>query len=200
MCSVSPSGRTPTSGGSGPVGALGRRRPSDAAKDRGPQDASIWAAHGSEGPTPDMPAVVGTVDAGDGSPAPEVESEVARTVVVEVVSSPVVDEVAYQDRDASSSGPASPSSLQPQVAAASASVGTDDNIMEEQEAVLGHPLLRALRDVSLNEAMGIVCWASIRHRTCSVERVVISMMSVGASCCGPPCSRGGQALRGQWCG
>jgi hypothetical protein len=106
-----------------------------------------------------MPAVVGTVDAGDGSPAPEVESEVAMTVVVEVVSSPTANEVAYQDRAASSSGPASPSSPQPQVAATSASVGTSDNIMEEQEAVLGHPLLRASRDVSLNEAMDIICWA-----------------------------------------
>jgi hypothetical protein len=36
MCSVSPSGRTPTSGGFGPVGALGCPRPSDIAKDRGP--------------------------------------------------------------------------------------------------------------------------------------------------------------------
>jgi hypothetical protein len=50
------------------------------------------------------------------------------------------------------------SSPQPQVAAASASAGADDNITEKPEAVLGHPLQRALGDVSLHEAMGTVCW------------------------------------------
>jgi hypothetical protein len=61
-------------------------------------------------------------------------------VATEVTSSPIADEVVDQNPAASSSSPtASLSSLQPQVAAASASAGADDNIIEEPEAVLGHP-------------------------------------------------------------
>jgi hypothetical protein len=136
--------------------ALGCPRAGNVAEDHNPQDPSVKAAHGSEGPAPDMPNVVGMTTAGDGSSAPEVEM----TVVAEVVSSPTTDEVADQDPTASLSNPmASSSSLQPQVAAASASAGADNNIMEEPEAILGHPLLMALGDVSLDEAMDTVCWA-----------------------------------------
>jgi hypothetical protein len=104
--------------------------------------------------------MAGTTATGDGSPAPELESEIEMTVAVEAVSSSVVDEVEDQDPAASSSGPTvSLSSPQPQVAAASASTGAYDNITEEPEAVLGHPLLRAPGDVSLDEAMGTVRWA-----------------------------------------
>jgi hypothetical protein len=116
----------------------------------------IGATRGGESSAPDMPVVAGTTTASDRSLAHEVESEVA----AEATSSPVADEVADQDPVASSFGPmANPSSPQSQVVAASASIGDDDNITEEPEAVLGHPLLRALRDVSLNEVMGTVRWA-----------------------------------------
>jgi hypothetical protein len=83
MCNVPPSDRTPTSGGSSLVGALGRLGPGDAAEDRGPQDPSVGAARGGEGPAPDMLALAGTVAAGDGSPAPKVESGVETTVATE---------------------------------------------------------------------------------------------------------------------
>jgi hypothetical protein len=140
VCSIPPSGRTPTSRGSRPVGALGLPRPGDATEDHDTQVPAVGATHGDKGPAPNMPIVVGSVAAGDGSPAPEVESELEMMVAVEVVSSPAADPVVDQDPVASSSGPtASPSSLQPQVAAASASASTNDNIMEESEAILGGP-------------------------------------------------------------
>jgi hypothetical protein len=40
------------------------------------------------------------------------------------------------------------------MAAATASVGVDDNAVEELEVIMGHPGLRAPRDVFLCEAMG----------------------------------------------
>jgi hypothetical protein len=142
------------------VGALGLPGPDDAAEDCNPQDSSVGASHGSEGPAPDIPAVVGSTAAGDRSPTPEVESKVETMVAEEATSSPAADEVADHDPAASSSGPTiSPSSPQPQVVAASALAGVDDNITNEPEAVLGHPLLRALGDVSLDEEMGTVYWA-----------------------------------------
>jgi hypothetical protein len=160
VCSIPPSSRMPTSGRCNPVGAFGHPRPGDVAEDHSPKDPSVGAAHGGESPARDMPTMAGTTATGDGSPAPELESEIEMTVAVEAVSSSVVDEVEDQDPAASSSGPTvSLSSPQPQVAAASASTGAYDNITEEPEAVLGHPLLRAPGDVSLDEAMGTVRWA-----------------------------------------
>jgi hypothetical protein len=50
-----------------------------------------------------------------------------------------------------------PSSL-PHMAAATASVGADDNAVEEPEVITGHPILRALGDVFLFEAMGTTHW------------------------------------------
>jgi hypothetical protein len=156
---VPPYGRTPTSEGSSPTGALGRSGPSDTAKDRSPQDPSVGAARGSEGPAPEMPATVDTTNAGDGSLALEVESEVETMVVAGATSSPKAGEVVGQDPAASSSGPTvSPSYPQPQAADGSTTTGADETIMEELEAVLGHPPLRAPGDVSLDEVIGTVRW------------------------------------------
>jgi hypothetical protein len=43
--------------------------------------------------------------------------------------------------------------------AATASMGADDNAIEEPEVIMGHPGLRALRTVSLSEAMGMTHFA-----------------------------------------
>jgi hypothetical protein len=114
VCNVPPSGRTPTSGGSSPARALGHYGPSDTAEDHGPQDPSVGAARGGEGPTPDMPAVVDTTANGDGFLVPEMESEVEMMVVVGSASSPIAGEVVGQDPVTSSFGPTvSPSFPQP---------------------------------------------------------------------------------------
>jgi hypothetical protein len=199
VCSIPPSSRTPTSGGSSPVGALGHLGPGDATLDHGSQDLSVGATYIGEGPCPDMPAVAGTIAAGDRSPALEVESEVETTVVVEAASSPTADEVVDPDPATFSSSPmASPSSPQPQVATASASAGANDNIMDEPKAVPGHPLLRALGKSPSMRRWASSAGRSIRRKTCYVERAATSTTSISTSCYGPPCSRGGQPLRGQW--
>jgi hypothetical protein len=46
-----------------------------------------------------------------------------------------------------------------QMADATASVGADDDTIEEPEVILVHPILRAPMDVSLSEAMGTTHWA-----------------------------------------
>jgi hypothetical protein len=78
---------------------------------------------------------------GGGSPAPKVSLEGATNVTIE--------EVAAND-PASSTGPAGGASSST-VAAVAAAV--------EPEVILGHPMLRAPEDVSLNEAMGMAHWA-----------------------------------------
>jgi hypothetical protein len=45
------------------------------------------------------------------------------------------------------------------VVTATTSVGANDDAIEEHEVILGHPILRAPRDVSLSEAMGTTHWA-----------------------------------------
>jgi hypothetical protein len=45
------------------------------------------------------------------------------------------------------------------VVTATASVGANDDAIEEHEVILGHPILRALRDVSFSEVMGTTHWA-----------------------------------------
>jgi hypothetical protein len=95
------------------VGALGRSRPGDVAKDHGPQDLSVRATRGSEGPAPVMPAMVDTAATGGGSLAPEMET----TVAAKVASSQIAGEVVDQDPASSSSGTTiSLSSPQPRVA------------------------------------------------------------------------------------
>jgi hypothetical protein len=76
------------------VGALGRYGLGDAAEDRGPQDPSIGAARGGEGPTPDMLATVDTTATSDTFSTPEVESEVEMMVAAGATSSPIASEVA----------------------------------------------------------------------------------------------------------
>jgi hypothetical protein len=77
------------------------------------------------------------VAAGGGSLAPEVSPGGATNVTVEEVAA---------DDSASSAGPAggAPSSI----------VAVDNGVAMEPEVILGHPMLRAPRDVSLDEAMG----------------------------------------------
>jgi hypothetical protein len=41
----------------------------------------------------------------------------------------------------------------------SSTEAADDSGDVEPEVILGHPTLRAPREVSLNEAMGTACWA-----------------------------------------
>jgi hypothetical protein len=43
--------------------------------------------------------------------------------------------------------------------AATTSTVADDDIVEEPKVVLGHPLLRAPRDIALDEAIGMARWA-----------------------------------------
>jgi hypothetical protein len=47
----------------------------------------------------------------------------------------------------------------PQMVAATAPGGADDDAIEEPEVILGHPVLRAPEDVSLSKAMGMTHWA-----------------------------------------
>jgi hypothetical protein len=82
------------------------------------------------------------VTIGDGFLAPEVLLEGDTNVMME--------EVAACD-PAASTGPAG--------GAFPSSVAVDDDItMEEPGLILGHPMLRAPRDVSLGEAMGMARW------------------------------------------
>jgi hypothetical protein len=89
------------------------------------------------------------VVSGDGIPTPNT------TMAVEAMTSLATSEAVASDLVASS-GPAfgAPSSP-PHVVSATASMGTDDNTIEELEVIMGHPGLRAPRTVSLSEAMGM---------------------------------------------
>jgi hypothetical protein len=79
--------------------------------------------------------------------------------------------------------------------AATTSVVVDDLTVEELEVILGHPHLAG--GVSLYKAMGMTHWRSTRHRRCFAGSTETSMMSVGASCYGLPCSRSRQPMRRQ---
>jgi hypothetical protein len=83
------------------------------------------------------------VTTGGGSPTPEVLPEGDTNVTAE--------EVAVGDPAAStgSAGGAFPSTT----------AADDDVAVEEPGVILGHPTLRAPRDVSLDEAMGTTHWA-----------------------------------------
>jgi hypothetical protein len=87
-----------------------------------------------------MAVVAGAVAqaaAGGGSPAPEVSPGGATNVMIEEVAS---------DDPASSAGPAG--------GASSSTVAADDGAGVLPVVILGHPMLRAPGDVSLNEAKG----------------------------------------------
>jgi hypothetical protein len=106
--------------GSGAGGAFGASGLQDAPEGPGPQESPI--------------VVVGS----DGIPASDT------TTVAEAATSSAMSEVAAGDH-AVLTGPAvgAPSSP-PQMVAATASVGTNDNAIEEPEVIMGHPSLRAL--------------------------------------------------------
>jgi hypothetical protein len=144
LCSLSSSSRMPTTRGSSTGGAPGADWAQEVIEDHGPQDSSDEVAHGDGAPTLDTTTVAGAMAfeavVGDGSLSPEV-GEVA-------IGIPAV-----------STGPSvCSSSPQPQMGAATTSTVVDDDIVEEPEVILGHPLLRAPWDVSLDEAVGMARW------------------------------------------
>jgi hypothetical protein len=66
----------------------------------------------------------------------------------------MTSEVAASDPAASTAPAVGVLSSPPQMAAATASSGADDNTVEEPKVIMGHPGLRAPRIVSLSEVMG----------------------------------------------
>jgi hypothetical protein len=139
---VPSSNRSPPSGGRGSVAGV--------AQVIGPQDTievqpSDGAAGGGGVPVSGATATTGVaaqVAADDGSPAPEVLPEGDTNVTVEEVAT---------DDPAGLAGPAG--------GASSSAIAADDGGTVEPEVILGHPTLRAPRDVSLDEAMGTTRWA-----------------------------------------
>jgi hypothetical protein len=103
-------------------------------------------------PAPEV--MVSEVTAGDKSPAPK--------VVPDAVKDAAASSLAHET---TASGPASSCSLAvgttssgPHAAAAT------DTAVEEPAMVLGHPILRAPSDVSLDEAMGTARWVLSQAR------------------------------------
>jgi hypothetical protein len=101
----------------------------DAPKGADPQDSSIAAA-GSDG--------VSALDT---------------TTAVEAMASPTTIGAATGNSAASTGLVASAPPSPPRMAVATASMGADDNAVEEPEVIMGHPGLEALGSVSLSEAM-----------------------------------------------
>jgi hypothetical protein len=131
-CSVSPSNRTPTPVADQTVGS---------AMGHGPQAAYFGGA-----PTRDKDAAAlkaPEAATGDGSPAPIPDTTAAMAMTAATLIG-------------SSVGASSP---QPQMGAAFTSAVAGDDIAEEPEVIHGHPLLRAPRGISLDEAMGTAQWA-----------------------------------------
>jgi hypothetical protein len=121
-----------------------------AAQDVEPQDnieaqPSDGAAIGDRVPVFGAIAAMGAaaqVAAGAESPTPEVLPEGDMNIMVE--------EVAAGDPVGS---------IVPTGGASSSTVAANDGAAVESEVILGHPMLRAPRDVSLDEAMGMAHWA-----------------------------------------
>jgi hypothetical protein len=117
------------------------------ARDHRPQESPGEVAHSGGAPTLDMNVATGTVAfeavAGDGSPAPTLDTTAAADMTTAAPISSLI-------------GMSSP---QPQMGAATASMVVDDDIVEEPKVVLGRPLLRAPRDIALDKAIGMACWA-----------------------------------------
>jgi hypothetical protein len=78
---------------------------------------------------------------------------------VEAVASLVMSEAAAGDPTTSTSPTAGAPSSPPQMVAATASTGTDDNTIEEHEVIMGHLGLRASAAISLFEVMGMTHFA-----------------------------------------
>jgi hypothetical protein len=89
----------------------------------------------------------------------------------------MVEEVATDDP----AGLASPAG-----GASSSAIAADGGGTVEPEVILGHPMLLAPRDVSLDEAMGTTRWRLPKLRMCFTERVGASLMNDGACCSGLP--------------
>jgi hypothetical protein len=145
--SVSSSGGSPPSRGSSIAGEPKADGPQDTVEAHGSKGPTVGAAGGDGVPVPGAAIAAGVavleVVADDGSPAPE--------VLLEGDANVTVGEMATGD-SAASSGPArgtSPSTV----------VADDDVVLEESGVILGHPMLRAPRDVSLDEVMGMARWA-----------------------------------------
>jgi hypothetical protein len=103
-----------------------------------------------------------------GSPALEVLPEADTNVMVE--------EVAAGDP---------PASTGPTWGVFPSTVAADNDVaLVEPGVIMGHPMLRAPRDVSLDEAMGTAHWALTQAQNV--------LHAQGACCCGLPCSRSGQ--------
>jgi hypothetical protein len=78
---------------------------------------------------------------------------------MEVMASPMMSEAAAGDPDASTGLAVGAPSSPPQVVATTASVGADDNAIEEPEVILGHPGHRAPGAISLSEVKGTTHFA-----------------------------------------
>jgi hypothetical protein len=96
-----------------------------------------------KGSIPQEPSIEAAT--GDGPPIPETVLVTDTTTVAEVTVSPSMSETtAIDPATATSTGlvAGAPSSW-PQIAAATALMGADDNAVEEPEVIMGHPSLRA---------------------------------------------------------
>jgi hypothetical protein len=138
---VSTTNETPTPGGSIAGGAPSSSKTQDAAEDHGLQDPLAEASHGN------------------GTPVQEAVPEMDSITMVGATVSLAMCEVAVSGPTGLTGLTASAPSSPPQMAAATTSVGADDDTIEEPEVILGHPILRAPGDVSLSEAMGTTHWA-----------------------------------------
>jgi hypothetical protein len=121
--------------GSGAEGASGAGGAQDAPEGPGLQDSPVVEAFG------------------DGIPA------MNTTTAVEAATSLVTSEAVAGDPATWTSLVVGASSSLPHMAAATASVGTDNNTVEELKVIMGHPGLRASGTVSLSEAMGTTHFA-----------------------------------------
>jgi hypothetical protein len=131
VCSVSSSSRTPTPVVSSTMGAPRTDGAQGYTGNHGPHDSPGEVAHIARALTPDMTTAVSTttfeVGASDGSSAPTPDATAAVDMTTTVPIGSLI----------------SASSPRPQMGAATASVVTNVDIVEEHEVVLGHPLLRA---------------------------------------------------------
>jgi hypothetical protein len=138
---VPSSGRSPPSGRPSVAGATQVAEPQDTVE----AQSSDKVVGGGEVPVIDGAVAVGAAAqavAGGGSSASEVLPGGVANVTTEEVAA---------DDPASSTGPSGGACFSTKVA--------DDGGAVDPEVILGHPTLRAPRDVSLDEAMGTARWA-----------------------------------------
>jgi hypothetical protein len=133
---VSTPDRMPTPRGSGAGGAPRTGGPQDDAKDRGPQDPSVEAAHS------------------DGTLVLETVPNLDTTTTVGATTSAMVGQAAARCPTATTCMVAGASSSPPRMLAATVSAGTDNNAIEEPEVIMRHLGVREPRDASLSVVMG----------------------------------------------